>query len=63
MLTIYFYFQREEERLQREAEEIARLREETTFVANPIRNFKKLEIKKAEPDMLTVPHTPKFMKK
>lgn len=53
---------REQQRQQREAEEAARLREESTFVANPIRNFKKVDIKKSEPEMLTVPKTPKFMK-
>lgn len=56
-------FQREQEQLQKEAEEIARLREETVFVAKPVRHFKSLEIKKAETELLTVPKTPKFMKK
>jgi len=39
------------------------LREETVFVANPIRHFKTVEIKKADSEILTVPKTPKFMKK
>jgi len=48
--------------LRKEEEEAARLREGATFVANPIRQFKPLEIKKADVEV-TVPQTPKFMKK
>ncbi|EFX86820.1 hypothetical protein DAPPUDRAFT_312758 [Daphnia pulex] len=54
---------REQEKLQKESEQAARLREETVFFANPIRHFKTVEIKKADAEILTVPKTPKFMKK
>ena len=50
-------------KLEREAEEAARIREETAFVAQPIRLFKPIEIKKADAELVTVPMTPKFMKK
>lgn len=46
----------------REAELAARLREETNFTANPIRQFRQLELKRAEVE-ITIPKTPKFMKK
>lgn len=54
---------REQEKLQKEAELAARMREETNFVANPVRHFKCIEIKKADADILTIPKTPKFTKK
>ena len=61
---IYFHiFKREQEQQLKEAEEVARLREETVFVAKPVRQYRSLEIKKAEAELTTVPKTPKFMKK
>lgn len=54
-------FQFEQLRIQKEEEETARIRQETDFVANPIRMFKPVEIKRIEDDF-TVPKTPKFMK-
>lgn len=55
--------QREHERQRQLEEELAREREKATFHAKPIRHYKTIEIRKAELDNLTVPKTPKFMKK
>ena len=48
---------------QQEEEEIQRLRQETVFHANPVRRYKSMTIKTSNPEEITVPKTPKFMKK
>ncbi|XP_041061093.1 targeting protein for Xklp2 isoform X1 [Carcharodon carcharias] len=54
-----FEEEKQKELEEREKEEIARLRQELVHKANPVRNYRKVEIKPSE-QQLTVPHTPNF---
>ncbi|GCC38397.1 hypothetical protein chiPu_0016911 [Chiloscyllium punctatum] len=54
-----FEEKKRKENEEREREETARLRQELVHKANPVRHYKKVEIKPSE-QQLTVPHTPHF---
>ncbi|XP_078092437.1 targeting protein for Xklp2 isoform X2 [Mustelus asterias] len=51
--------QKQKEIEEHEREETARLRQELVHKANPVRHYRKVEIKPSE-QQLTVPHTPNF---
>jgi len=47
---------------QKEEEEAMQIRQETNFVANPVRRYRSMVVRPSNPEDITIPKTPKFMK-